>query len=45
MLHAYIHVQRIYATLQQFPYLGTRYLGYEQGDIIIGEYSTSPYPR
>ena len=33
MLHAYIHVQRVYATLQQFPYLGSRYLGYKQGDI------------
>ena len=33
MLHACIHVQRIYATLQQFPYLGSRYLEYEQGDI------------
>ena len=46
MLYAYIHVLRIYATLQQFPYLGSRYLGYEQGDIrITGVYSTIPYPR
>ena len=26
-------LQRSYATLQQFPYRGSCYLGYEQGDI------------
>ena len=39
-------LQWFYVTLQQFSNLGSRYLGYEQGDIhdIIVVYSTSLYP-